>query len=324
MRMSTLARLLAGGALLSLACGFATAQEQNCPPPAPTLQSLRPEQMKADVRDRGFLWKLTRDGRTSWLYGTVHVSRPEWVLPGPTVRDALIGSPVLVLELDLGDPELARVFATPEDPARVQRVMAGLGARMAKAAARECVPAGIERVQPLLQVTTLGLYETRRDGFHPELAVDAVLWGMARYTGKRVIPLETPASQLAAVLPESEADERVLLTQGLDEIESGEGRGTLLRLLQAWGDGDANTLVSYSEWCECMGTPEERRYMTRLIDERNGPMADKLARLHASGQNFFAAVGSLHMTGPQALDKLLGARGFQVERVVFPSPQARP
>jgi len=324
MRMSTLVRGLTAGALLSLASGVATAQDP-CPPKAPELESLRAGQLRADVRDRGFLWKLTRDGRTSWLYGTVHVNRPEWLLPGPTVQAALDASPVLALELDPSDPELASVYGTPEDPVRAQRVMAGLGPRMAKAAARECVrAAAIAHMQPMLQVTMLSVDETRRDGFHPEFAVDAMLWSVARLAGKEVVALETPASQLAALVPESEADERVLVTQGLRELESGEGRGVLLRLLKAWAEGDAQTLGSYLQWCQCMDTPAERRYLARINDARNGPIADKLARMHAAGQDFFAAVGSLHMTGPQALDQLLRARGFQVERVVFPPVRAKP
>jgi uncharacterized protein YbaP (TraB family) len=324
MGMTTFFRVLLAGALLLSATARAFAQDA-CPPPAPTQASVRPEQLRSDVRDRGFLWQLTRDGRVSWLYGTVHVSRPEWLLPGAKVRAALEGSPLLALELDPGDPELARVFATVGDAARARRVTAGLDPRIAKLAARECVPlARIANLQPLLQLATLGLAETRRDGFHPELAIDAMLWGLARQEGKQVVGLETPASQLAALTPDSEADERVLLTRSLAEIETGEGRATLLRLLDAWATSDVEALDSYRDWCECMDTPEESRYLTRLNDERNAPMADKLAALQASGQSFFAAVGSLHMTGPQALPKLLRARGFQVERVPFAPASSKP
>ena len=311
-------------ACMLLAAGLAAAQPA-CPPAPPTPATLRPEQLRSDVRDRGFLWRLAKDGRTSWLYGTVHVSRPDWVLPGPRVEHAFRDSEVLALELDPGDPELVAVFGTPGDTARNERVLAGLGPRLAQAAARECLPvAGLAAMRPILQVTTLSLSETRRDGFHPELAVDAVFWGIAQGLGKTVVPLETPASQLAALTPATEADERMLLVQGLAEIESGEARGVLRRLLQAWATGDEQALATYPQWCECMDTPEERRYLQRLNDERNGPMADKLAALHASGRRFFAAVGALHMTGPQALHKLLQARGFEVQRIPFPSPQARP
>ena len=311
-------------ACLLFATGLAAAQS-DCPPPAPSLDTLRPEQLRADVRDRGFLWRLDRDGRSSWLYGTVHVSRPEWVLPGPRVQQALTGSDVLALELDPADPELLKAFASPGDSARAERVMAGLAPRMARVAARECVPAaGLAPLRPVLQLTTLSLYETRRDGFHPELAVDAVLWGVAKGLGKDIVALESPASQLAALTPASEADERVLITQGLDEIESGEGRAALRRLLQVWAEGDDASLASYPEWCGCMDTPEEKRFLQQLNDERNAPMADRLVALHGSGRRFFAAVGALHMTGPQALQRLLQARGFQVQRIAFSLPQARP
>ena len=309
---------------LLLAAGLAAAQT-SCPPPPPTLDTLRPEQLRADVRDRGFLWRLTRDGRSSYLYGTVHVSRPDWMVPGPTVERALRDSELLALELDPGDPELAQVFTAPGDVARNERVLAGLEPRIARAAARECVPiAGLAAMRPILQVTSLSLYDTRRDGFHPELAVDAILWGMAGSLGIPVVGLETPASQLAALTPASEADERVLLAQSLVEIESGEGRTVLRRLLQAWADGDERALATYPDWCRCMDTPEERRYLQRHKDERNGPMADRLAALHAKGQRVFAAVGALHMTGPQALPGLLQSRGFDVQRIPFPPSQARP
>ncbi|MBC5782875.1 TraB/GumN family protein [Ramlibacter sp. USB13] len=315
MHLFPFARALLGSVAFLLAAGQAVAQS-TCPPPAPTLETLKPEQVRADVRDRGFLWELTRDGRKSWLYGTVHVSRPEWLLPGRRVQAALQESEVLALELDPGDPELVRIFTAPGDAAREARVMAGLQPRLAKVAERECLPvAKLAAMRPILQVTTLGLQQSRRDGFHPELAVDAVLWGFMQRMGKPVVALETPAAQLEALTPATEADERVLVTRSLEEIESGADRRSMRRLLQAWADSDLPALASYEQWCECMETPQEQRYLRRINDERNGPIADRLLALHGSGKRFFAAVGALHMTGPQALPGLLRARGFEVRPV---------
>lgn len=307
--------------LCGFVCMFATVlahAQDRCPPRPPSQEDLQAGALRADARDRGFLWRLTRDGRTSWLYGTVHASRPDWVRPGPRVQAALAASEVLALELDPSDPELMRVFSAPADPARVARVTDGLALRIAALAAHECVSAAaLAHLQPVLQLATLSLEDTRRDGFHPELAIDAMLWSLARRAGKDVVALETPASQLAALLPESEAEEHALLDESLREIETGEGRTTLRRLLQAWADNDTPQLESYAKWCQCLDTPQERRYMERLNDERNGPIADKLAALDASGRSFFAAVGSLHMTGPQALPRLLRERGFQVEPIAL-------
>ena len=57
--------------------------------------------------------------------------------------------------------------------------------------------------------------------------------------------------------------------------------------------------------------------MRKLNDERNPPLADGIEAQHSQGQRVFAAVGALHMTGPQALPLLMAQRGFQVERVRF-------
>jgi uncharacterized protein YbaP (TraB family) len=305
--------------VLSCAAGFAAAQSA-CPPAAPGAESLRPEQLRADVRDRGFLWRLDKDGRSAWLYGTVHASRVEWVVPGPRVQEALAGSDVLALELDPSDPALPRAFMAPADPARMERVAGDLRPRIARLAQRACLPAGqLAGIRPMLQLTTLNLAEGRRDGFHPELAVDVVLWGLALRMDKKVLALETVESQMAALTPASEADERVLLEQGVRELESGEGGRQLARLLQAWAQGDEATLASYPQWCGCLDTPAEQRFLKQVNDDRNTQLAARLVALHAQGQRFFAAVGALHMTGPQGLPELLRAQGFEVRRIPFSS-----
>src|SRR5882724_5290074 len=105
----SLALLLALGGALPAAAGppaqkaHAAAAQTRCPPLA---QPLSPEQLEAgmrDARDRGFLWRISKDGRTSYLYGTIHVGRVAWMFPGPVLTDALRASDVVALELDLSD-----------------------------------------------------------------------------------------------------------------------------------------------------------------------------------------------------------------------------
>jgi uncharacterized protein YbaP (TraB family) len=313
------ARLCCVAALL-LAAGLAGAQAVDCPPPPPSAEAMGAPELLRQARDRGLLWRLEKDGRTSWLYATIHVSRVEWTMPGPTIRAALLASDVLALELDPGDPDMARVLLSPGDPQRAERVLAGLGEPLRRLAERACLPpALLGRMRPLMQLMTVSVGDVRREGFHPELAVDAVLWGFARATNKRVMALETAQQQLAALTPDSEADERELLERGLSDIASRESDVLLRRLLQAWADSDETALADYPRWCRCLDSEVERRYFQRLLDERNPPIADKLAALHAGGSRFFAGVGALHMTGPQALPALLRARGFRVARVPFPA-----
>lgn len=306
-------------ALLLVATAVQAQVAADCPPGPPDASTFMNAEARRQARDRGLLWRLEKDGRHSYLYATVHLSRADWAIPGPRIVAALRSTDVVALELDPADPELAAVLLRPTDTARSDRVLAGLRERLDRLATRGCVPQPVwqamRTTQPLMQLTVLMVQEGRYAGFHPELAVDAVLGGVAKIAGKPVVALETPAQQLEALKMESEADERQLIERSVSELESGKGRDIMLKLLRLWADGDEASLANYQQWCECMDTPAERRFNTRLNDERNPGMADKLAAMHAKGTRFFAAVGALHMTGPQSLTTLLQARGFKVERV---------
>jgi hypothetical protein len=91
----------------------------------------------------------------------------------------------------------------------------------------------------------------------------------------------------------------------------------LQRLAQAWETGDLAALEDYERWCECAATDADRDFLRKLNDERNAPLADAIEAQHQQGRRVFAAVGALHMTGPQSLPRLLAQRGFKVERVGF-------
>ena len=103
----------------------------------------------------------------------------------------------------------------------------------------------------------------------------------------------------------------------LTEMETGRARPALRRMAQVWADGDLATLTQYASWCDCVKTAADRAALARLLDDRNPGLADGIAALHARGQRVFAAVGSLHMTGPLGLPALLAQRGFEVEVVAF-------
>src|SRR6185436_490495 len=52
-----------------------------------------------DARDHGALWTIEKDGRGSWLYGTIHVGNLAMSIPGPTLIRALAAADVLAIEV---------------------------------------------------------------------------------------------------------------------------------------------------------------------------------------------------------------------------------
>jgi uncharacterized protein YbaP (TraB family) len=290
--------------------------------------------------DRGMLWQLQRDGRTSWLYGTLHVGRPGWQRPGPRVQAALQASDTLAVELDLDDPQLAAQMGT-QMARRLQqettRPAAGTAAhpaadpgegaagalppalarRLQAARARGCLePAQTGWMPPLMQVAALTLHDGRWLGLDGAYGQERALGALARQRGMRVVSLETLEQQLTALQPTGPpAEQQRQLGAALQQLEDGSARLGLMRLAQAWSRGDLQALERYEDWCECAPTDDDRRLLRQLNDARNPGLADGIAAQHARGRRVFAAVGALHMTGAQALPRLLAERGFRVRRM---------
>ncbi len=328
---------------LLLAAGLAAAGLAGAAPdPAACPPAVQASATPAPARDRGPLWRLQRDGRTSYLYGTVHVGRPDWATPGPRVQAALRASRILALEIDLEDPalvqqlyDIAQTAAAaaeaagrtdsanpPPGPAATAAAdpgqaaaAAALQARLDAAAIRACLPAGsLAGLPPLLQASTLTLLDARWLGLDIAHGLDRRLGDIARRQGLRVVSLETLAAQLGALQPPDAQALQRQVDRALQQIEDGSARRVTARLVDAWERGDLATLARYADWCECSATAEDTQLWQRMIDGRNPGLAQGIEAWHARG-SVFAAVGALHMTGPAALPALLAARGFRVERM---------
>lgn len=298
-----------GAGLGLLAWAAAAEPAPACPPPLPAQAGTAPE------RDRGLLWRVTRDGRSSWLYGTLHVGKPAWRRFGPQVAAALRASDVLALEIDPADPALLAALAELHPNSLLPET---LQARLDQAYARACLSRdAMATLHPVLQATTLTVLEARWLGMDPAYAMEQLLAGQVRANGRRVVSLETAAQQKAVLVPEDPVEALSVVEQSLAQLEDRSARRVIERLAQAWEAGDLAALEDYASWCECASTAADKAYMRKLNDERNGPLAAGIEAQHRQGRRVFAAVGALHMTGAQSLPRLLEQRGFRVERVHF-------
>jgi uncharacterized protein YbaP (TraB family) len=271
-----------------------------CPPALP--QASAAEQAAAP-RDRGLLWRATRDGRVLHLYGTLHVGKPHWKKLGPRTSAALRDSDVLALEIDPLDPALGAAMAELPYP---RQFSAAMRERLELAYRRACMaPEALATLHPLLQLTTLTVMEARWFGMDPAYSAELTLAGQPRNGSRRLVALETPSVQIRALVPAEEAEAQAMFEQGLEKLAT------------AWEKGDLATLEDPSAWCECQLNDTDRALMARLTEARNAALADGIVAQHRAGKRVFAAVGALHMAGPQSLPRLLEQQGFKVERVRF-------
>jgi uncharacterized protein len=312
--MRAIFRALLVSAVLLVQHGWVGAAVE-CPPAAAPLTPELFATAAKQASDRGALWSITRDDRVSYLYGTLHVGRSEWMAPGPKLRTALQQTDVLALELDPLDAGIRADVA--EAASQVKRNLpAPLKARLKAAWEAQCLPAAALGADPSeLQVLSLMFAAGRREGLDPTFGSEILLSLIARVLQRPVVSLESAAAQMRALLGQDDAEAIHFIEDSLDHIERGSVQQVLMQTARVWERGDLAQLERYPEWCECLGTDAERKFMARVLDDRNPVLADRIDQLHQEGKRVLAGVGALHMVGPKGLPALLGQRGYRVQRL---------
>ena len=292
--------------------------KESCPAPA---QAPTPEQIAEgmkNAKDRGALWKIAKDGRTSYLYGTIHIGRVDWIFPGPNLISALENTGVLAIEVDLTAPGTQQEMMTAMAAAPPLALTDADRARLAKLAEAECVPPGaLDAFHPIMQAITYSSLIGRRNGLYADFAQEFALIGFARGANRPVVPLESIGIQMDVLLPDDAATARASFDESLKELEAPDARSKLLHTAKVWERGDLEAMDTIEEVCQCRPTPQQREFYLALNDGRNPGIARRIAEEHAKGVPILAAVGILHMTGDKAIPKLLAEQGFEVTRVAY-------
>lgn len=303
---------LFGGAVASAADGTAGV----CPPVAQPLNEPLFQAAAAQAKDHGLLWRISKGGHSSYLYGTLHVGRAAWMAPGPLLRDALQATDTLALELDPLNPDMQREMAAGLAQMKLRPLTAALRARLLRQLQAQCLPTqDVNKVPAEMQLITLSALVGRRDGLDPTYGSEVLLSVVARSMARPVVSLETVQEQMHALLARNAAEANTVVREGLDDLETDRLRQMLLRTVDVWDTADFDAMSRYNEWCQCADTPSEKEQMRRLLDDRNPGLAQRVDALHTSGKKLLVAVGSLHMAGLQGLPALLATRGYLVERL---------
>lgn len=260
--------------------------------------------------DRGFMWKASKAGHVSFLYGTVHVAEPKKSLPGPQVIGAMQATDTMAVELDVdtvaADMQTAIKHQAPAP------VSGELKERIERLAVANCIdPARLQPMSPQFQLMGISMVDARRAGLYAEYSIDSVLQGMAKGMKRPIRPLETAELQ-ASVLAGSDSTQAA--TQMVEALEHGESAPLMRKLFDAWERGDDATFKQFFDEQNKSSDPGAQALYRRMFTERNESMAKHIEELHQT-QRLFVAVGAGHMVGDDGLPALLSKRGFSVERV---------
>ncbi|UUZ56908.1 TraB/GumN family protein [Massilia sp. H-1] len=240
--------------------------------------------------DRGALFKVTGDGHSMYLFGTIHVGQPEFYPLEPRIVAAMNGASKLALEVDPdtdpGAVEAARrKYGLYPDGASGDEMTPVLRERTRQALAKAGIDAdAMSHVRPWLVATVLAIAEYSAQGYRTDLSVESHLVGLAKAKKVPVISLETVTAQLSLFDRLSEAEQLRFLEESVTLIESGRQRAEVRQIVEAWRTADRRTFDEIAARAAADTTLSGRFVKKVLLDERNIGLADKLAYLLEAGK----------------------------------------
>ena len=276
----------------------------SCPPPLMSLDQQMAHINDAPAKNAGFLWRVEKDGRTSWLYGTMHLNDIDHAKPGPQTMMGMRNSDVLAVEVNPYEPQTLSVsMQQPE-----LKLSSGQLDKLSKAYARDCLAFNAASISPLSLTGPLLNAQAQRKALFWGYSPDARLAQIAKRTSKPIVSLETLAQHLTVLMPASQAEFDNAFDSTLNAVESGRLQTELVQLNKAWRQNDWQAIVKLEQDL----TIHQSAFAIRLLDQRNLLMAEKIDVIHQDGKRVFVAVGAMHMAGKTALPKLLQDKGYAV------------
>jgi uncharacterized protein YbaP (TraB family) len=262
---------------------------------------------------RGFIWTVERDGKTSWLVGSLHVLTAD-AYPLPAAMEQAFGkASTLMEETDVNDvmsPEIMSVVATRGLMTNGETLESLLPretfAKLSQRIAATGLPIEmVKMMRPWMVELTISALELQRAGFDPELGVDLHYRRQASKNGMALSMLETPAEQIdyLAGLPMD-----VQVAQLRNTIEEGDTELKEVReIASAWRAGDAPAI----ERLLLKGMKDSPAFYKSLIVDRNRRWIPRIESCLSSG-SCFIVVGAAHMVGSDGLIAMLKQKGYRI------------
>lgn len=274
---------------------------------------------QAVVPRRGALYRVRQGGKTSYLFGTVHVGKQAFYPLEPQVLQALSGATSLVLELDIRANDafqqaLARHARYPDGDS-VRRHLKPATLRLLEQALLRAgmTLEAMEQYKPWLLANVVVGAEIERQGYSRNNGVEQYLLQAAQQ--KPLRELESADYQLSLFGTLDDAQQEAYLLENLAELDSGAALNKAATLVDAWSRADGPGIQG--AWRNLTsGDSVSAAFMANtLLGKRNPEMASTIEHIMQDDAVAFVGVGLLHLVGNDSLPQLLRQRGYQVEQL---------
>jgi uncharacterized protein YbaP (TraB family) len=268
--------------------------------------------------NKDFLWKVSSKNSTAYLFGSIHLAKPEFYPLAPAIEKCFGKSGVLALEADPekgNDPDLQRkmlqaALYTGDDSLRKH-----LSQETYDVAAGELRRIGIpieafSKTKPWFLALTIGVLELQRLGFNQEIGIDRYFAGKARGK-KKIVQLESFDYQINLLNGFTDREQELFLLYTIGDMKNIEK--DMDSMVLSWKTGDAKTMEEIL--METMNeSPDLKPIYEKLYYARNREMTDRIEQYLQTGDTYFIVVGAAHLIGKQGIVELLRKKGYTVEQ----------
>jgi uncharacterized protein len=263
-----------------------------------------------------FMWKVTgKSGGTAYLVGSMHLALPGiYPLPKP-MEDAFAQADTLAVEVDITKMDQAAMLKKITESgmyAADDSLKKHISPDTEKMLAAFCKDLGLpetgfERMKPWVLFMTIEVLACQKQGLDPANGIDIHFLNAAGK--KKVQELESADFQinLLASFPddvqEKELAEALRQNAKMPEI--------MKKLEAAWASGDEKSMQEVMQG-DSKDDPALKDVEKKLIDDRNGPMAEKIVDDLKGGHITYVVVGAGHLVGDHGVVQLLRGQGYTV------------
>lgn len=262
------------------------------------------------------LWEARTEQASVYLFGSIHVCRPDCYPLDKAVLRRFDKSPMLAVELDPLRPDAAaklRAAGTLPTGERLSDRLAPADRRaLSEAISALGLPTDeVAGYRPWLANALVTITSAQQLGYAASLGLDVWLMQRAAAQGKPVVELETVERQIEALSAGNEKEQLDALSLSLGMVRSGRARVHLTELFSAWQAGNIERVDAITR----SSIPTGSKLTVTLIDQRNADMARRIARWLKQGRSAFVAVGAAHLGGHSGILALLHKWGYRVQRI---------
>ncbi len=269
--------------------------------------------------NKGFFWKVEKDGVELYLLGSIHVGNDDLYPIRPELNVAYANSDHLVLEVNMAAPmdeqtmkELQKKYMLYDDNTTLpDHIDAETYMKIQNILKENGAPETfLDTFKPWMVYISLDNMKSRLNGFEAGLGIDMYFAQKATASGKSILELESHDSQYSQFNHFSDELIDSMLKEMLETFHQPDnGPETLADL---WRSGDEAALAGMLEAMKEI--PEY--YKTTIID-RNAGMIEKIEGYlgDENKETYFVIAGSFHMIGEDGIVNSLKEKGYTVTRL---------